>query len=699
MKKIFLFLLVPFISTFAQNYQLVWSDEFNEPTLDTSTWTFDLGNSGWGNNELENYTNSTNNVYTQNGYLFINARKESNGTYTSGRIKTEGLKSFQYGKIEARMKLPYGQGMWPAFWMLGDNITSVSWPTCGEIDIMEMIGGQGRENTIYGSAHWGGDFSNKYILSSGTFADSFHVYDVTWTPTQIAWHVDGIQYNVLNITPTSLNAFRKPFFIILNLAVGGNWPGNPNSSTLFPQQLVVDYVRDYQNASVMPQINLNSPANNSTYTAFSDIQINANVQYSGAIQKVEFFQGALKIGESDVSPYEMTWRNISPGNYKISAAVTTDSGFQSTSNAVNLTVGSGGKAPYSGNPSKIPGTIYAVNYDLGGQNVGYYNTTSTNNGGLYRYDGVGIESCSDSGGGYDVGWINPGEWLSYTVNVKDSASYNFNFRVASANGGGSFHVEIDGVNVTNSIAVPSTGGWQTWITISANSIVLAKGSHNMKIVFEAGGFNLYKVDIIEPGLTGALQILYPAGGETWQSGSVQEVRWNSYSISDLMIGLSTNDGTNWITISGDAPAAYGFYRFQVPNVSSQNCLIKLFDKNNLKTSAVSAATFNITNTTEVSIANNVVTGFFLQQNYPNPFNPSTTITYSLPDESFVKLTLYNSMGEEIKNLENGIKSAGNYNINFNADNIASGVYFYSIYAKSIENGKEFRSIKKMVLLK
>ncbi len=260
MKKIFLLLLFPFISTFAQNYQLIWSDEFNGSTLDNTAWTFDLGNNnGWGNKELETYTNSSNNIYIQNGYLYINARKESNGSYTSARIKTEGLKSFQYGKIEARMKLPFGQGMWPAFWMLGDNISSVGWPKCGEIDIMEMIGGQGRENTVHGSAHWGGDFTNTYTLNSGTFADSFHVYDITWTPTQIAWHIDGITYNVLNTSPSALEAFRKSFFIILNLAVGGSWPGNPDSSTVFPQQLVVDYVRVYKNISALPQINLSSP--------------------------------------------------------------------------------------------------------------------------------------------------------------------------------------------------------------------------------------------------------------------------------------------------------------------------------------------------------------------------------------------------------------------------------------------------------
>jgi len=694
MKKILLLILFPIIPIFAQNYQLVWSDEFNGSSLNNSYWTYDLGNNGWGNNELENYTNSSNNIYLQNGNLYINARKESNGTYTSGRIKTQGLKSFQYGKIEARMKLPFGQGMWPAFWMLGNNITSAGWPACGEIDIMEMIGGQGRENTVHGSAHWGGDYTNTYTLSSGTLADSFHVYDVTWTPTQIAWHIDGIQYSVLNITPSTLNAFKKPFFIILNLAVGGAWPGNPDNSTVFPQQLVVDYVRVYQNISVPPQINLSSPLNNSTYSANSDIPINADVQYNGKISKVEFFQGSLKIGESNLSPYQMTWRNVSPGNYSISALVTSDSGYQAATAPAIVTVGNGGKAPYSGNPSKVPGTIYAVNYDLGGLNTGYYNTTSTNTGGLYRTDGVGIEACSDNGGGYDVGWINPTEWLNYSVDVKDTALYNFNFRVASANGGGSFHVEVDGVNVTGSISVPSTGGWQTWTTVSSNNISLTKGLHNMKVVFDAGGFNFYRIDIVEPGLTGALQILYPTGGEVWQSGSVQEIRWNSYSVNDILVGLSTNGGTSWSTLISDAPAVYGFYRFQVPDISFQNCLLKFYDKYNLSTVASMTTPFTIENSTGIKSTPSVVKDFTLRQNYPNPFNPSTNIDFAVPKRMHASLKVFDVLGVQVADLFNGIAEPNrNYNLQFNASNMNSGIYFYQLKTdESIQT-------KKMILIK
>ncbi len=256
-------LLVPRLS--AQSDKLVWSDEFNGTALDTTKWTYEIGNNnGWGNNELEYYTNRVQNCSVQNGLLTITARHESfdGYNYTSARIITEGKFSFEYGKVEARIKLPYGKGIWPAFWMLGDNITQVGWPACGENDIMEMIGGSGTgspnsrlsDSTVYGTLHWKQNGSNsqsggKFSLSSGRFADAFHIFGVTWTPQKIQFFVDSTVYYQVDITPAALTAFHSPFFIILNLAVGGNWPGNPDSSTFFPQTMEVDYVRVYQDTS------------------------------------------------------------------------------------------------------------------------------------------------------------------------------------------------------------------------------------------------------------------------------------------------------------------------------------------------------------------------------------------------------------------------------------------------------------------
>jgi beta-glucanase (GH16 family) len=235
---------------------ITWSDEFDGGAgspIDSAKWTFDTGGSGWGNNELEYYTDSTGNVAQDGqGHLAITARRENPagyqchyGTcqYTSGRIRTADRFSQTYGRFEASIKIPKGQGMWPAFWMLGGN----SWPDTGEIDIMENVGNS--PNTVYGTVHGpgysgsGGIGGNRTIDSA--LGDAFHTYAVDWSPNLIVWYLDGSEY--LRVTPANLNGntwvFDHPFFMILNVAVGGYWPGNPDAGTVFPQTMLVDYVR------------------------------------------------------------------------------------------------------------------------------------------------------------------------------------------------------------------------------------------------------------------------------------------------------------------------------------------------------------------------------------------------------------------------------------------------------------------------
>jgi beta-glucanase (GH16 family) len=235
------------------NMKLVWADEFDGTALNSDFWSFETGNgtNGWGNNELQFYR--TQNTSIQDGHLVITAKKEPFGgkEYTSSRIITKSKKEFRYGRVDIRAALPKGQGIWPALWMLGSNFDTVSWPACGEIDIMEMIGGGGRENTVYGTVHWQNEGKNakyegKTTLSSGTFSDQFAVYSITWDATSIRWFVDNKQYHVIDTTPAELDEFRRNFFFIFNVAVGGNWPGSPNTTTTFPQHMIVDYVRVFQ---------------------------------------------------------------------------------------------------------------------------------------------------------------------------------------------------------------------------------------------------------------------------------------------------------------------------------------------------------------------------------------------------------------------------------------------------------------------
>jgi beta-glucanase (GH16 family) len=232
----------------------VWSDEFDGDAgapIDERHWTHELGGSGWGNNEVQCYTDSPRNSSLDGkGNLCITARQETSGRYSSARVITKGKFEFAYGKIEARAKLPKGRGMWPALWMLGANLPETPWPICGEIDVLENLGHDTR--TVYGTVH-GPGFSGRHGVSGRCFAAhdlaaDFHIYAVHWDPGSIRWHLDDKCYHV--VTPDDLPGRRwvygHPFFILLNLAVGGDWPGAPDASTAFPQTLVVDYIRVYQ---------------------------------------------------------------------------------------------------------------------------------------------------------------------------------------------------------------------------------------------------------------------------------------------------------------------------------------------------------------------------------------------------------------------------------------------------------------------
>lgn len=225
-------------------YSLVWSDEFNGTTVDTSKWTYDLGNLNV-NNEKEFY--QTQNATVSNGNLVITAKKEAVGSqpYTSARLKTLGKFTQTYGRIEASIKLPMGMGMWPAFWMLGANINTVSWPQCGELDIMEHIN---NTNTIYGTMHWNNNGHVQYGSTTTTTPGDYHLYAIEWDANEIRWYVDSTLYQTGNIKNNINNtgAFQLPFFILLNLAVAGDFPGQTVDETLLPESMYVDYVRVYK---------------------------------------------------------------------------------------------------------------------------------------------------------------------------------------------------------------------------------------------------------------------------------------------------------------------------------------------------------------------------------------------------------------------------------------------------------------------
>jgi beta-glucanase (GH16 family) len=248
-------------------WKLTWSDEFNGPDgspVDPAKWKHDVGGNGWGNNELEYYTDGTQNAVVQGGYLVITATRQgasqykcSYGTcqYTSARLLTQGLFSQQYGRFEARAQMPTGKGLWPAIWMMGDNISTVHWPACGEIDFMETIGTD--VSTNHGSLHMPGyNPSGTFKLPNGaSFADAFHTFAIEWEVGTIRFYVDDQLYETQlrsSVPGGGTWEFEHPFFLLINVAVGGTWPGSPDSTTMFPQTLKVDWVRVYQKDTTEP---------------------------------------------------------------------------------------------------------------------------------------------------------------------------------------------------------------------------------------------------------------------------------------------------------------------------------------------------------------------------------------------------------------------------------------------------------------
>ena len=305
--------------------KLVWSDEFNGASIDTSKWGYEIGtgSSGWGNNEQQYYTNRSDNAYVSGGALHIRAKKESYGgmNYTSARLNTNGKFTFTYGYVEARIALPASQGIWPAFWMLGANIGSVGWPSCGEIDIMEAINA---ESKTYGTCHWNCNGHAEYGKSSGNFdRTQYHTYGLQWDNQYIRMFVDGNKIYEMYIENNAgdTDEFHKPFYLLLNVAVGGNWPGFSIDNNAFPQEMKVDYVRVYQdNPSYSSSSSNNVDGNNTSSGGNSSGN-------SGSTSTPSNGMGMNYAGSNSATAYVNRWppgAGTARWGYFISVAVGTD---------------------------------------------------------------------------------------------------------------------------------------------------------------------------------------------------------------------------------------------------------------------------------------------------------------------------------------------------------------------------------------
>ncbi len=495
-------------------YHLIWSDEFhegigNQPAA--KDWNWETGDNGHANNEIETYVNDVAHSQivadpdaTDGQALQILSTQEG---YQSVRMNTGGKHDFQYGFVEARIKIPYGNGIWPAFWMLGSNIGDVGWPACGEIDIMETVGTKGWMNRNQSSLHGKGggtasyptySIQGSYYLPAGqVYKAQYHLFQMLWQKDCVSFYVDGHLY--MTRTPADTGGkpwpFNAPEFFILNTAIGGGWAGNPDSTTVWPQKMLVDYVRVYQGTPTMAK----APANVATQPPDVPGAIALTWEDSLGATSYNIYRGTAR-GAEGAEPYktgvdsahfvDTGLHQTVPYFYRVASVDA--AGESGLSREVSGTPISAVESPYHGVPATIPGVLHACDFDKGAEGLGYHSITGINNGGAYRpHEGISIEAATDEGeSGFDIGWAAPGQWLNYTVDIATAGKYSIAIRAASGANGGSFHLEDEsGANLTGTITASATGGWQKWTTVDATA-TLPAGRHILKFVEDTGGYNV-----------------------------------------------------------------------------------------------------------------------------------------------------------------------------------------------------------------
>ncbi|MFA7106714.1 MAG: family 16 glycosylhydrolase [Candidatus Izemoplasmatales bacterium] len=473
--------LVPDSCDFLENiddWQPVWCDEFDVDGLpDSSKWSYDVGGSGWGNNELQYYTEADlDNARVSDGLLYITALKESIDTreYSSSRLVSKYRGDWQYGRIQIRAKMPSGRGLWSALWMLPTDWNYGGWPNSGEIDIMEYVGYD--KNQVYGTIHTGA-----YNHSLGTqigfdrevlnVETEFQVYEMIWEPGKIDLYINGEKFAFFGYNPnTNIDIsnpdawpFDQRFHLIMNIAVGGNWGGLQGvDDSIFPQSMVVDYVRVYQKdyagldrekPSAVSDLELQKTTTNSIQIKWDhsvdDVSIEKyNIFLNGVLEATTTVNGILLTRLDPETEYVIDVVALDfAGNRSDSMTLT----------AETLPV-----------PS-ILGTIQAEFY------------TNSN--------GIKIETTTDVGGGKNVGWIDSEDFLTYYLKVDEAGTYNITYRVASETGGGQIRlfVGFKGLVSTN---IDSTGGWQVWTDVISDNFELEAGVYTFTLRAIEGGFNL-----------------------------------------------------------------------------------------------------------------------------------------------------------------------------------------------------------------
>ena len=484
----------------AQSWELSWADEFEYTGLpDSLLWTYDVGGGGWGNNELQYYTEKrTENARVDGTALIIEAHKESGYSrdYTSARLVSKGNGDWTYGRIEVRAKLPTGRGTWPAIWMLPteSRYGNGRWPDTGEIDIMEHVGYNA--NTVHATVH-----TDRYNHQNNTqrggqirisdATETFHDYVAEWSPQLIKFSVDGSVFFRFHNEGTGWPTwpFDQPFHLLLNIAVGGSWGGLRGvDDSIFPQQLVIDHVRVYRYVG-LPDVSISAPPALQTGQRL-DIAADAS-DSDGSVTRLLIFQGDGLLASFEAPPYSLAIDDVHAGCYTLHAQAVDNGGWSAESDTLALKVGDDcGQAPYLIAPHGIPGHIEAEYYDLGGPGIAYSDLTPSNDNAAIRTDeGVDVDYTTD-GKGYDVAGITRREWLEYTVEVAESGLYTLDARMATSAPTASLSIQFDGEDVTSPVVFENASNRMRWSTVTRSGIVLDAGVHRMRIRMLEAGFRV-----------------------------------------------------------------------------------------------------------------------------------------------------------------------------------------------------------------
>ena len=501
------------VPTHAQDWQLVWNDEFDQGTMpDASKWTFQVGGGGWGNQELQYYTDARpENARIENGLLVIEARSEAyqGASFTSARVMTRGKGDWRYGRMEMRAKLPSGLGTWPAFWMLASDSDygSGGWPDTGEIDIMEAVGYEPdrSHSAVHMQAlnHQLGNNPGSTIIKADSRSE-FHVYAVDWSPTRIVTYVDdqvGLMYQK-GTSDWKKWPFDRPFHLILNLAVGGTWGGAQGVDPAdFPARFEVDYVRVYEDAAGPPKVEVRTADGRSDLNEGEplSLQVRATDPVS-SISSLVLYQGeGVLASVAQSGQIDLQLDGVLPGCYGLRARALDSEGWEGFSELLSVRVGSVcGQAPYLMVPPSIPGRFQAEYYDLGGPGVAYQELTPQNTGNGIRADeGVDIGVSSDIGGGYQVENMTVREWTEYTVQVNTSGRYRLVARV-SATRDGQLRLAVDGVEAAAPLMYQSTNSTTFFRNAVLDGVELEEGVHTLRITHDSFGayINWYELQLM-----------------------------------------------------------------------------------------------------------------------------------------------------------------------------------------------------------